>query len=136
MKHIPRKTLTVTITNHGGTAIKKGAAYCYGIPAHEFPLCTPGAMFKVTLEYLGSDPEEKPDHFAFIPHSQFGRIIHSEDLPKHIAECRSKIRRETGEGKVWWRSRLQKLLIDQKNYRQSIKDYRAAVRFWKKNLPK
>lgn len=131
-----KRIINVTLTNNGGHHTHDGHEYYHGVPCSYYPNATPGAMYRVTIEYIGSDPKMKPSHFAFIPRSEFGGPIHSERLVPEIAECRRAIRRGSKNEPVpgWWKSRLKKLLADQRNYRQSIKTHRAAVREWRKNL--
>lgn len=133
------KSLVIaTITNHG---VKVGdTSYCYGVPDTYFPSPRiPGAIFKLSIEFVGTDPEMKPELHAFWPSSSFGSQVASneKEIAPLMAECRRNIRsKNPNPEKGWWKKRLAKFETDLRNIAQARKDYSAAVRLWKKHLIK
>lgn len=123
-----------TITNHG---VKVGEhTYTYGVPQDYFPRPhVPGSMYKVTVEFIGTDPEMKPQLHAYWPNSSFGGICKNEgELRKMVREARSALRNmKNVQEKRWWKARLEKLKKDLKLAAQARINFAAAVRYWKKH---
>lgn len=130
------KTLVIaTITNHG---VRVGdASFIYGVPTNYFPHPQiPGCMFKLTMEFIGTDPNIKPELHAFWPSSQFGRLCSTEpEIIKLISECRRSLRsKNPNPGKDWWKKRCEKLEMDLRNVGKARREFAVALRLWKKHL--